>query len=341
MATPISTKTNMAIFYVLLGLTLAAWAGMIAALRDKPSVASHDIGSSLLAVLLMVVLWAFLIALLWMGRREMSRWVVVLAWILHPAALAASIAVVDRSNRPEGSWMIIVPIAAPLMMAGYASWAYFPALRSAVSSPVAGSAAWGVLFVLAVLPWAYMFQENREYEEGRAAAIAEGLAYEGKSNRKESLVRLEKLTPDSPLWDWTDLADPRLGIRDEVFAGVRKLTHRQADADEMLRSGVTRFMVDLPYLDLETTPTIIAAHKKYVRGLATEIGRPDAGSVKYSWVANRIDEYLPSIQWIAERHCGCSDDVAVLEAAVRTYKRSVGKAECLAALAKARATDRN
>jgi hypothetical protein len=335
------TKTKMAIFYVLLGLTLAVWARTIAALLDKPSVASHDIAPGLVAVLLMVVLWAFLIALLVMARSEMSRWVVALACILHPASLAASIAVVDRSNRPQGSWMIIVPIAAPLLMAGYATRAYFPALRSAISAPIAGSAAWGVLFVLAVIPWAYMMQEDREHEEGQAAAIAESLVYEGKSNRANSLLRLEKLTPDSPLWDWMDLADPRLGIRDEVFAGVRKLSHRQADADVMLENGSRRFLVDLPNLDLETTPTIIAAHKKYVRDLATEIERPDAGSVKYSWVANRIDEYLPSIQWMAERHCGCSSDVAVLEAAVRTYKRSVGKAECLAALAKARATDRN
>ncbi len=335
------TKTNMAIFYVLLGLTLAVWARMIAALLNKPSVSSHDIAPGLLAVFLMVVLWAFLIALLVMGRSEMPRWAVVLAWILHPATLAASIAVVDRSNRPEGSWMVVIPIAAPLVTAAYASWAYFPALRSAISAPVAGPAAWGVLFVLAVIPWAYMIQEDREHEEGQAAAIAEGLAYEGKSNRQDSLVRLQKRTPDSPLWEWMDLADPRLGVRDEVFAGVRTLTHRQADADEMLRNGVTRFLVDLPYLDLETTPTIIAAHKKYIRGLVTEIERPDAGNVKYSWVANRIDEYLPTIQWMAERHCGCSDDVAVLEAAVRTYKRSAGKAECLAALAKARATDRN
>jgi hypothetical protein len=265
----------------------------------------------------------------------------VLAWILHPASLAASIMVVDRSNRPEGSWMIVIPIAAPLMTAAYASWAYFPALRSAISAPVAASAAWGGVFVLAAIPFAYMIQEDRENEVQQLHAIARSDENEGLGNRAESLVRLQKMTPDMPLWQWMDLADPRLGIRDEAFAGIRKLTHRQADADEMLKEGVTHFLVDLPYLDLETTPTIIAAHKKYIRGLATEIGRPDAGSVKYSWVADRVDEYLPSIQWMAERHCGCSDDVAVLEAAVRTYKRSVGKAECLAALAKARAADKN
>lgn len=335
------TKTNMATFYVLLGLTLAVWAGMIVALSDKPSVASHDIGSSLVAVLLMVVLWAFLIALLVMGRSEMPRWAVVLAWILHPASLAASIMVVDRSNRPEGSWMIVIPIAAPLLMAGYASWAYFPALRSAISAPVAGSAAWGVVFVLAAIPFAYMIQEDRENEVEQLHAIARSEENEGLGNRAESLLRLQKMTPDMPLWQWMDLADPRLGIRDEAFAGIRKLTHRQADADEMLKEGVTHFLVDLPNLDLETTPTIIAAHKKYIRGLVTEIERPDAGSVKYSWVADRVDGYLPSIQWMAERHCGCSSDVAALEAAVRKYKGSVGKAECLAALAKAQATDRN
>jgi hypothetical protein len=201
--------------------------------------------------------------------------------------------------------------------------------------------AWGSIFILAILPWANMIQEDRENEVQQLHAIARSDANEGIGNRAESLVDLQKLTADTPLWRWMDFANPRMGVRDEAFASIRKLSHRQADANEMLQEGVTHFLVELPNLDLDPTPTIIAAHKKYVLGLAREIERPDAGSVKYSWVADRIDEYLPSIQWMAERHCGCSAEVAVLEAGVRKYKRSVGKAECLEALAKALATDKN
>jgi hypothetical protein len=333
--------TNMAAFYVLLGLTLVVWVGMMAGLFNQPS--GHDaIGASILTALVMLLLWVLLLALLWMGgaREQMPKWAKVLAWILHPASFAASIAVLDRSNRPEGSWLIAVPVVAPLMLAGYAIWTYFPAVRGAISATVAGSVAWGTLFILAILPWAYMIQEDSESEARQLHAIAKSDAFEGTENRAASLVDLQKLTDDTPLWRWMDFADPRMGVRDEAFAGIRKLSHRQADADVMLQQGVTHFLVELPNLGLDPTPTIIAAHKNYVLGLAKEIERPDAGSVKYSWVADRIDEYLPSIQWMAERHCGCSAEVAVLEAGVRKYKRSVGKAECLEALAKALATDK-
>jgi hypothetical protein len=333
----------MATFYVLLGVTLVVWAGMLFGLFNPPA-SSHDaIGESILTALVMLLLWALLAALLWMGgaREAMPKWAKVLAWILHPATLAAAVVVLDRSNRSDGSWLKVVPVIAPLMMAGYAVWTNFPAVRAAISPPVAGSVAWGALFVLAILPWANMIQEDSENEVQQLHAIAKSDASEGIGNRAESLVDLQKLTPDTPLWRWMDFANPRMGVRDEAFAAIRKLSHRQADAGEMLQNGVTRFLVDLPNLDLEPTPTIIAAHKKYVLGLATEIERPDAGSVKYSWVADRIDEYLPSIQWMAERHCGCSAEVAVLEAGVRKYKRSVGQAECLDALAKAKATDKN
>jgi hypothetical protein len=336
------SKTNMATFYVLLGLTLVVWAGMIAGIFNQPS--GHDaIGAGILTALVMLLLWGLLLALLWMsGAREaMPKWAKVLAWILHPASFAASLAVLDRVNRSDGSWLIVVPVAAPFMLAAYASWNYFPAVRAAIPAPVAGSVAWGVLFVLAILPWAYMIQEDSESEARQLHAIAKSDAFEGTENRAASLVDLQKLTDDTPLWRWLDFANPRMGVREEAFVGIRKLSRRQADADEMLKEGSTHFLVELPNLDLEPTPAIIAAHKKYVLGLTAEIERPDAGSVKYSWVADRIDEYLPSIQWMAERHCGCSAEVAVLEAGVRKYKRSVGKAECLEALAKAKATDKN
>jgi hypothetical protein len=259
------------------------------------------------------------------------------AWILHPASFAAAFAVLDRGDR---SWWILVPAVAPVAMAAYASWAYFPALRTAIPS-AAASAAWGLVFVLAVLPWVDMIQRSRESDERSLTALADSEAFEGKEARAESLVKLQQLTPESPLWEWISYTDPRMGVRDEAFAGIRNLTHRQADADQMLANGVTGFLKDLPSLGLDATPTIVAAHKKRLRDMTIGIERPDAGSVKYSWISWEVDPYLPSIQWMAEKHCGCSGEVAALEAAVRTYKNSAGRAECLTALAKAQATEKN
>ena len=327
------TKTNMATFFVLLGLTFLLWVGMLITLKQPYS--GHDIGAGLLGALLLFLVWGLIAALLVMSG--MPRWAVWAAWILHPASFAAAIAVLDRGDR---SWWILIPALAPLTLAAYASWAYFPALRGAIPSSAAGSAAWGLIFVLAVLPWVDMIQRSRESDEQSLTALADSEAFEGKEARAESLVKLQALTPDSPLWEWINFTDPRMGVRDEAFAGIRNLTHRQADADAMLANGVTGFLKDLPSLGLEPTPTIVAAHKKRMQEMVTGITRPDAGSVKYSWISWEIDPYLPSIQWMAARHCRCSGEVAALEAAVRTYKNTAGRPECLAALAKAQAAEK-
>jgi hypothetical protein len=328
------TKTNMATFFVLLALAFLLWVGMLITLKQPYSV--HDIGAGLLGALLIFLLWGLLAAVLVMSG--MPRWSVWAAWVLHPASFAAAIAVLDKGNR---SWWILVPALAPLAIAAYASWAYVPALRSTIPSVAAGSAAWGLVFVLAVLPWADMIQSSRESDERSLTALADSEAFEGKEARPQSLVELQRLTPESPLWEWINYTDARKGVRDEAFAGIRNLTRRQADADEMLANGVTGFLKDLPSLGLDATPTIVAAHKKNLRKMTEGIVRPDAGSVKYSWISWEIDPYLPSIQWMAEKHCGCSGEVAALEAAVRAYKNSAGRAECLAALAKAQATEKH
>jgi hypothetical protein len=327
-------------FCVLLGLTLLLWAGMLSTF-NRPA-APHDFGPAIFAVLSALVVWGLLAALLFLGaiKGEMPKWAKVLAWVLVPASLVAAVAAVDANSGHSLSsrLQLLVPAVAPLMIAAYASWAYFPAFRAAISPLAAGSSAWGVVLVLAFLPWVIMTLESRAHEAGMAEATAQALAYEGAGNRAASLERLQRLTPDSHLWDWLDLTDPRYGVREEALAGARALTHRQADADALLQGGAPGFMKDLPYLDLEPTPTIVAGHKKYLVDMVRGIQRDDAGSVKYSWVSFEVDPYLPTIQWMAERHCDCSAEMAALEAAVRRYKGSPGKAECLAALAKAQAT---
>lgn len=332
----------MTIFSALLALTLLSWAGMLWTFTQPPS--GHDIGLGLLGGLLAIVAWVLLAALLLMGGRngEMPRWAVWLAWILHPATFAAVIAVIDKSGRSAewGYLPMAVPILAPPLMAAYASLAYFPAVRSAVPAS-AGAIVWSLLFLLAILPWIEMVQHDAAYEEGQAIAAKESVAYQGAQERPENLKKLAALPQDSPLWAWVEYMRPERGVRDEALEGIRNLKRRQADAENMVSQGVVEFLVDLPDLNLELTPPIVEAHKKYVVGLAQETERPDAGSVAYSWVANRVDAYLRTIQWMAQQHCGCSSEVARLERSIRRYKNSRGRRECLAALEKAIADDKD
>ena len=79
-------KTNMTIFFVLLGLAAVLWIGMLVSLNRPAS--GHDYGAAILGVLATFLLWAVLAALLVMGghKGDMPRWAVWLAWILHPAS---------------------------------------------------------------------------------------------------------------------------------------------------------------------------------------------------------------------------------------------------------------
>jgi hypothetical protein len=271
----------------------------------------------------------------------MPRWAAILAYLLYPASFAATVVVFDRGpNGSWGIWLVAIPVLAPIVMASYASWAFFPGLHAAISPIAAGSSAWALVLVFSLLPWIEMSQRGG-FEAGSYEASKLSAEYQGREERPASLEKLKQLTQDTPLWTWMEYTAPERGVREEAFARIRTLPHRQADADNMLANGVTGFLRELPDLGLEPTPSIIAAHKMRLREIVTGIQRPDAGSVKYSWISSDVDPYLPSIQWMAERHCGCSAEVAALEAAVRKYKRSTGRAECLAALAYAQNLDKN
>jgi hypothetical protein len=213
----------------------------------------------------------------------------------------------------------------------------------AISAAAAGSITWGVVLVLTILPWpsatarwresgARLAERDREAREAEKARVA--------AARQDNLEKLQALAPDTPLRTWLEFTDARKGVREEAFAAIRNLNRRQADAEEMASRGMTGPLVDLPNLGLEASPVLVKAHRDHLLWLVGDIKRPDAGSVSYTWIAPEVDSYLPSIQWMAEKHCGFSSEVAALEDAVRSYQSSPRKAECLAALDKALAAEK-
>jgi hypothetical protein len=342
------TNTTIAIFLVLLALMLFFFVGQMLSLNDmKTAGTGHGSFSGVFAVILALLVWGLLAALLIMAgvKGEMPTWAAFVAFILHPASFAAVIAATGLMEKGQAAkpWVMVVPAAAPLLMAAYASWAFFPALRAAIPAVAAGSMAWGVVLVLTILPWPSATQQWRENGARLAQIDLEARAAEKarvEAARQENLVKLQAMDPDTPLWRWLEFTDPKKGVREEAFAAIRNVGRRQADAEEMASRGMTGPLLDLPNLGLEATPVLVKAHKEHLLWLVRDVKRPDAASVSYSWIAREVDEYLPSIQWMAERHCGCSGEVAALEEAVRSYRTSPGKADCLEALDKALAAEK-
>jgi len=344
-----STNTSMAIFIVLLALVFFCWVGQIVNLNEINS--SDAAGKGLaqaFAVLLALAEWACLAGLLLMGgiHGEIPRWTAVLAVILHPASCAAAIAAGNlMRNGAKGpiAGMMVVPVVAPLAIAAFASWAFFPAIRASIPGVAAGSVAWGVVLILSILPWPSVLQGSREAAVRKTNVQAEEQASEKAAlaeSRRENLAKLQVLDSDTALWKLMEFTEPKKGVREEAYAAIHNSKRRQSDAEAMSDKGLTLPLLDLPNLDLEATPPIVKAHKAYLLELARRIRRPDAATVQYSWIAKEIDAYLPSIQWMAERHCGCSTEVAALEAEVRSYQDSRKRSECLAALDKAQATEK-
>jgi hypothetical protein len=343
------SNASIVAFTVLLGLMLLFWVGQMGSLHDIYAGRNHANLASLLAVVLSVLTWAVLVALLVMAgtKGQMPGWAGLIAFVLHPASCAAAIAVgilMDSDVGKEKTWLVVVPAAAPLLIAAFASWAFFPALRAAIPDAAAGSVTWAAVLALAILPWPSVSQRSREsaarqVENQAAARQAEKAALD--TARQESLAKIQALDPGTDLFHWLEFTDAKKGVREEAFAAIRNLMDRQKQSEDLIAQGVFMPLIELPNLDVEATPVIVQAYKARLLDLARSNRREDARTVIYGWIASQVDPYQPVIQWMAERHCGCAGEVAALEDVVRSYADSPGREQALAALEKARTADKN
>ncbi len=138
---------NMTVFSLLLVLSFFLWIGVSANLTTmNQSDAAGNALAQAFAVLLIIGLWILLAILTIMAAVQggMPRWAVVIALIGVAASGAAAVAIESllegRGGPKLGSWALVIPMGAPWILAIYASWAYFPAVRAFVP-PVPMSAA--------------------------------------------------------------------------------------------------------------------------------------------------------------------------------------------------------
>jgi hypothetical protein len=313
----------------LLLLTALLYAGSLVNLLTMHG--SDPAGNSLslaYAVFMEIGLWVLLAFLsLIAGRKsgELSKGAAVAAIVLLPASGAAAVAAIHLLSDSfyQSRWPMVIPILAPVLILAVALWVYLPAWRQAIPSATAGSVTASALLVLSIAPWPAVIYRARHRVTDQAQAEADWKADEPRrveQARRENLAAFQKLTPASELSEWLEFRQPGNELREQALEAIRRLPRRQADAEEMMGRGLDYFWEDVARLDLTATPLICERARIFLRERARDIQPPHPEDPpRFRLMKERVEPYLPTMQWLVDQRCECDRELAAIETAVRIY----------------------
>jgi hypothetical protein len=254
-------------------------------------------------------------------------------YIVSAAAVAAAFFLLQDSSR---AWPAITPALLPPILAFYVFALYHPTWRSYFSGPDGSRAVWGVVLVLALVPWpAFYRQLVGDHAAGieRAKARDEYKVREGQRNRAGNLEKLKTMTPDMPLTDWYPLLDEEGGVQVEAFEALRHVERRQADIEFLLTHGVGRAMTLMPDLDLKATPELCEAAKTFMlKSAKSSRVRPKQDPIEYR-AGGDLERSVAGIRWLQTGGCNCEEGIAALEKSVQSHLDSQDRKAALASLA--------
>lgn len=328
-------------FVVLLVVAGLLYVFMLSNGAAAPDLKSIDQGvAAIYALIGIVLLWIVLGVLLVLGCAggSVPGWAAIAAFLLHPlsgaAAVAALIMLSNGRNPPH--WPIIALIALPPLLALYAFWARLPMLHGVRPAAAISVAVWGSIFVVSAGLLGYVtivdmqasrqaVIDRREYETRLAARqLAE---------QQANLARLQRLTDQSPLSEWQPFIGKGNVLELQAVERVRKLAHRQDDAEAMLHDGNSFPLFHIRQLDLHATPAFCASANAFLVRNANE-HRPDAPDRAYVVAAEQFDSYLTAMQWLVGQHCDLTAAISATEDAVRAYPPAPEREKFLAELAR-------
>jgi len=323
-------------------LTLAAfvlYAFVLGNAIALPRLESIDKGiAAIYALVGIVLLWLVLAALLFLGaaKGKMPGWAAATAFVAHPASAAAAMTalVLLADRRDADSLYYLFLVLPPPLLVGYALWAHFPRLHSLLPATPTSTAVLGTLLVLSLGQLAYTFERDREraLQSANDAKEAEILQQkELEAARQANLAKFQRLTADSPLWDWQEFIGKGNELEKQAVAIVSKMPHRQADAELMLRNGEIFPLYHIGELDLEATPALCSGARDFFLRNASE-GYPTSPEQRYLLVSDRFDAWLPTIRWLIGQHCDLGAVVVAMQDAVRRYPAEPERDKFLAAL---------
>jgi hypothetical protein len=292
------------------------------------------------AMLMTIALWillAFLVAVS-LGNGRAPGWAKIALILLVPASGAAALGALKLLSSHATTvvkWPIVIPALAPLCLIGYSLWTAVPAINAAVSSSAAHLGFLGGLAVLSILPLGPLAVASREGTERRAAVQA---AYEKEADGKrlERVEKFERVPADAPLWDWLEFVDSSGGLTDRALEAIRRSPRRQADAEVMAARGYGLLTELLPRLDVTPSPAICAGVAKTLRNQADHLPSLDTGPLAYSFFAERIERYLPTIEWLRSGGCDLTAVIDQLSAGALKFQGSPARQAFLARIARSK-----
>jgi uncharacterized membrane protein len=329
---------------VLLLLVTVCWLGMLMMFPAFVGVEAHgDAGvgvayGHLAAFAFAGFTWLWIGGLLLIAatRGLLPGWGNLAALVLGPASAVAAMASLYLLSDPHTRWPAVIPVVAPVLLAGYACAVMQPSPRRVFSTPVAGLTVWMLALVLAVAPWPALLTQMRGKAIERAEnarARAEWERQERERNRAQNLEKLRNMPPGASIMNWYPLLDPGSGVQAEALDALRHDPSRQAQIEDMLTWGVQRAMTLLPDLDLQPTPALCQAAGTFLTKTATSSHlRKRDDPVPYT-AQVAFHELLPGIRWLVSHGCNCDEGIRALDASARTYLDSPDRQQLLADLA--------
>ena len=156
---------------------------------------------------------------------------------------------------------------------------------------------------------------------------------------RERPERFSMLSPSSHLKAWLRFTENR-NLRDQALAGARKLDHRTADAEEILREhdveSRSNLFRNLGSLDLEATTSLCTNGLSELHQQFTSVYRPGPNDEPrpYSELLERLgtSEYLPALIWFVRHGCAADAELNEAIALINAYRDSPGRAEMLTTL---------
>ncbi len=321
-------------------LFLAAfpYAGMMACLFDLNHGGNDAMGRGLdegFAVLFGITLWLLLGILLLIGwlRGEMPDWSVMTAALLWPLSAVAAAIALDFIE--HGDSYIIVPALLPPAIAAYALWARLTGLHGFLRPLPTSIVAWTAVALIAAVPLPRYFieQHARHVIAAQEAAEAERQAAIEAEKQRLNLERYEKLTADSPLWDYAAFFAKDNPLRDRALAAARALPHKQADAEEALRRDMGFPLVEYSPLDPARTPTFCTAANGFLSRDETTRHAPNADAEFSDATQPFTDpDDLSVVEWLTSR-CDIDGAMQQIRDAAGSYKQTGSRDAFLAVLA--------
>jgi hypothetical protein len=319
---------------ITLVIALLLWAGMLATLATlNDSDPAGNAMSQAFGALFTIAVWALLGVLVILAgiKGQMPGWTIAAAGLLLPASCVAALAAGDLLKDTLDSparWPILVPAVAPLLIAAFALWVYFPRIHQAVPAALAGSVVWGLVLALSIAPWPLVPMRT----QAREARMAE---YQRQQD--ENRARFAKLSPDAPLWEWLPFI--RYGTTNEfqaeALSHIRHLKTRQSDAEVMMERG--DFPLGSLYeLELDPTASLCDKARRLLRKRAQELQPKVPNQEKYTVVAVEMDGAVSDMQWLVKNKCDCNAESVAFEAVANSYQEVNGRGWTLVELRKLR-----